>query len=173
MHPANACRIEDRFAAERTAPSVSRVGYGRGGAIQLRERYTELLIVRVRAVPQIAQRNRLAQLDRRIGIAPPVDPRVDPVTKADVVCQLMQFPIDCHLPCIAVRIIMQGHSVTRWHLRVWNHKITVKKELYDGDAGARHSTVPRGIGRVGWRTLRKGQGEKETFVIREAALQGL
>src|SRR5271167_152246 len=66
-------------------------GYRR--AIQLRERCTELFIVRVSTVPQIAQLDRLAQLDRRIGIAVPLDPGMDAMTEADVVGQLCREPI--------------------------------------------------------------------------------
>ena len=44
-------------------------------------------------VPQVAQRDRLAQLDRRIGIAAPVDPGMDAMTEADVVGELVQLAV--------------------------------------------------------------------------------
>ena len=81
------------------------------------------------AVPQNAQRYRLTQPDRCIGIAAPVNTGMDAVTKADIVRQLMQFAIDGDLSSITARVIVQRRSITRRHLRVWNDKIAVERTL--------------------------------------------
>ena len=89
-HPSR-CAVADL----QYGPQASlRVGYGRNCAIQLCERHTELLIVRVRTVSQIAQRDGLAQLDRGIGIAAPMNSGMDAVTEANVVGEFMKFAVD-------------------------------------------------------------------------------
>src|SRR2546423_11917133 len=54
------------------ASAPLRVGDGRGGAVQLGKGDGEGLVVRAREVPQIAQRDCLAEQERRIGVAAPM-----------------------------------------------------------------------------------------------------
>src|ERR1700739_4498749 len=71
-----------------------RVGDGYRSAIQLGQRYAELLVVCVGVVLQITQRHRLAKLARRVSITTPVNPGMDAVAEADVVGELVQLAVD-------------------------------------------------------------------------------
>ena len=118
----------------------------------------EPLIVRVRAVLQITERDRLAQLDRRISIAPPMNSGMNPMAEADVMGELMQFSVDGEF-----RFTGQAQS-RRWRWpRHWTEQArrasefegSIVEELEGGDARAGDRAVPGGIGRMGRRALGK------------------
>src|SRR5208283_92132 len=98
---------------------------------------------------------------------------MDAMTKADIVRQLMQFAIDADLYSITACVAVQRCSIARRHLRVWNHKISVKKELQDGDTSACHCAMPGGISRVRRRPFRKGLRQEVAGVSCEGALHRL
>ena len=155
------CRgLEDRGRAvkQRTGPEGSRVGYGRSGAVQLFQRDAEPLIVGARAVAQVAQGDRLAQLDRGVGVAAPMDTRVDAVPEADVAGELVQLAVDRQrrLPrWSSVRDNRRPVVRRRERGRRGDFRRSVKKELQDGDARARDRAMPGRVGRVRWRALRE------------------
>src|SRR5260370_21106002 len=87
------------------------IGDRSDAAVELRQFDREFLVVSLRAVLQKAQRDRLAQLDRRFCITAPVNTDMDAVTIADIVRQLVQFAVDRQLAGTGTGIIVQRHSV--------------------------------------------------------------
>src|SRR5689334_11032199 len=102
----------------------------------------------MRPVAQEAQRDGLAQLDRRVGVAAPVDPGVDAVAETDIAGQLVQFTVDAERPRAGPGVRYERRSVARWHQRVLQYVIAVKKELQNGDARARDGAMPGRVGRM-------------------------
>src|SRR4029077_17117834 len=69
------------------------VGDRRRRAVEFCELNGEGFVIRSGAVLQKAERNSLSQLERCVGIAPPVNPGVDAMSKADVMAKLVQLAV--------------------------------------------------------------------------------
>ncbi len=64
----------------------------------------ELLVERLRLVLKNADRHRLAQHDRRIAVAAPVDARQNAVAEGYVVCEFIQLTVYSELARICAAI---------------------------------------------------------------------
>src|SRR5262249_12294655 len=106
----------------------------------------EWLVVGPGSIPQHAKCNGLAEQQRSICIAAPVDARVDPVAETHVVAQLVQLAVDGELACVRASVRNQRQSIGRGHDRIGYDEVSIEKELEDGDASAAHGAVPCWIG---------------------------
>src|SRR6202795_2474642 len=79
---------------------VPGVGDGGGGAVELGDIDGEGLVVGARPVSEEAESDGLAEEERCIGVAAPVDAGVGTMAEGDVVPELVKFAIHGELPGI-------------------------------------------------------------------------
>src|SRR5208337_2521997 len=88
---------KSRWSSRERLLRVTRVRDSRRRPVELGQLNRERLVVGQRPVLQEAQRDGLSQQQRSVSIAAPVDARVDAVTEADVVPELVEFAVDGQL----------------------------------------------------------------------------
>src|SRR4051812_42357505 len=76
----------------------------RDRSVDLRQGYRERFFVTSGPVLQDADRHRLTQLDGRIGVAPPMHPVKNSMSKGDIVRKLVQLAIHCQPPGVVPRV---------------------------------------------------------------------
>src|SRR5206468_9932401 len=104
-----------------------------------------------------------------------MDAGVDPVTKRDVVRQLVQFSVDVQYVPIGSGIGVEREAVRAWNKHVPprrceqrpNLLTAVKEELQQRAARAAYRSVTRGIARVRRRTFRERLWQQITAVGRK------
>lgn len=94
------------------------IGDGCGCTVEFRDVHSERLIIGPGPVLQDAERNLLAQQDRPVGRAAEVYAGVNPVTKRDVVRQLVQFSVDVQIVPVRAGVGVKREAIRAWHEHV-------------------------------------------------------
>src|ERR1041384_4947396 len=82
----------------------SLIGNGRRCSVDLAKANRELFVISQRSVLKDADCQGLAQLYGCVGVAAPMDPRVNAVTEGDVVCELVQLAADTDQSRVSSRV---------------------------------------------------------------------
>ena len=133
--------ISARFAARL-------VGDGGSCTVELGKVDSELLVECRRLVLKEANRGCLSQYHRHVAVAAPVDSGVDPMTKGDVVRELVQLAIYRDLIPVRTCIGQQREPIIYRQQGIRDHEITVEEKFQNSNASARDNTVARGVRRV-------------------------
>src|SRR5712691_10841876 len=109
--------------------------------VELRQMDGERLVVGPGLVLEEAERDRLSQEQRRVGVAAPVDTGVDSMTERHVVSQLIQLAIHGELPGVRSRVRHERQAISRRYHRIGDHEIPVEEKFQQGDAGPANGAV--------------------------------
>src|SRR5580693_3202524 len=139
-----------------TGRSALLVGEGSRCSVKLCKVNGKLLIECLRLVLKDADGGGLTEQHRHGGVAAPVVPRMDAVTEAVVVRELVQFAVYREVIPVRAGIRYEGESILCRHQWIGNHEITVEEKLQNGNASAGDNTVAGGIRRVRGRAFGKG-----------------
>jgi len=101
--------------------------------IQLGNWYIELLIVRARTITQIAQRDRLAQLNWGVRIAAPMNTGMDAVAEPDVTGEFVQFAVDVQRSRVSTGIRNGRRSIIVRDQRVLQMMIAIEEKFQNGE----------------------------------------
>src|SRR5437667_9056447 len=149
-----------------TVDLASRGSYRDSRAIELRECETrERLVIGVFLVSQNADGHRLPQQYRLCGIRAPVQTR-NVACLGNIVGEFVQLTSERDLASIRSRVGQEGQTVRSGDHRIGKGDIVrIKECLQHGHAGASHRGMTRPVTRMRWRTLRKGDGQKISYVV--------
>ncbi len=140
----------------------------RDAPIKLGKLDGELLMVGMRSVLKETKRQSLAQEHGRFGIAAPVDTRMDTMTVAHIVRQLVQFTVDGDLARIRTRVGHEREAITRGHHGIGPYVTAVEEEFQQGNASAPNRSVTSRIGRVIRGALGESLGKQIRPIFAEA-----
>jgi len=139
------------------------VGDGCRRSVEFRYVDSEWLVIGPGPILQDTECNLLAQQHRPVGRTAEVDAGVDPVTKRDVVRQLVQFSVDIQIVSVRTSVSIEQETICTWHDQVpagvgeqrTELLIAVKEEFEHRDARTADRSVARRVTGMGRRTLWK------------------
>ncbi len=139
------------------------VGNRSCGAVELRDRHAEWLVVGRGPILQHTKRHLFSQQNRIESGTPEVDSRVDPVTKRNVERQLAQLSVDRKAIRVRTRVNVERTPIVARHVYVASRSrqqrpeilIAVEKELKRRYACASHSSMASRVARVSRTAFRK------------------